>query len=370
MKTRDCFLGAVLGGVILMCVSCQREISSPEERFEAYLLQEYDRNGDGMLDRNECLDVDTIIWKYGDLVSMDGLQRFENLVYLNCAGNRISGLDLSGNLKIRYVDVALNPLSVLDVSKNTSIESLNIKWTGLQALSLPPDVKLEYLACGYNDLQDFDGIPLENYTRLKKLDCSHNDFLSLKLALPTLESLDCSDNARLEHLDLDSCPNLVDLAFANCRINDLDISSCANLESLYCPGCQLDTLNLTTFSKLYILYCEYNNLFSLDFSGNPELKVVYAHMNKLAAVDLSPCPKMERAVFGPNERIVPVENNRFDLRKLGEGFDWAKVAACYGGRIDDGILYWDEDRASVTYRYATGSSNPDFQTVAFTLRRE
>ena len=100
MKTRDCFWGAVLGGVILMCVSCQREISSPEERFEAYLLQEYDRNGDGMLDRNECLDVDTIIWKYGDLVSMDGLQCFEMLVCLICAGDRLSGVVLSGTLYI------------------------------------------------------------------------------------------------------------------------------------------------------------------------------------------------------------------------------------------------------------------------------
>ena len=370
MKTRDYFWGLWGLGLALIGVSCKPEAMSPEERFETYLCQEYDRNGDGELDRDECLAVDTIIWQGEDLVSVEGLQRFENLVYLDCSNNHISGLDFSKNLKIRHVDVVGNPLSMLDVSKNEFLETLDISGTNIQSLNLHPDVKLERLVCVGNDLRDMSGMSLEHCARLRVLDFSYNDLISLELAFPSLDTLRCCYNEGLACLDLDSCPNLVYLDCGDCQIGDLDISSCGKLAWLYCSDNQIDTLDLTSFPRLSMLGCSANRISFLDFSGNPELRYVSADLNHLVAVDLSACPKLENAFFGSNERVVRVEGNRLDLRELGGGFDWKKVTRCHGGYIENGVLYWDEDGSSVMYHYATGSVINDLQTVSFTLQRE
>jgi hypothetical protein len=143
-----------------------------------------DADGNGTLNEAErdamlMLDVDEM-----NSASLEGLRYFSRLTMLTCSGNRLTGLDLSGNPAIAILDCSGNQLTGLDVS-------------------VLPDLTI--LACDDNRLT---GLDLSANGGLLGLSGRGNSLTQLDVsANQGLKSLLCCGN-RLTTLDLSQCPAL------------------------------------------------------------------------------------------------------------------------------------------------------------------
>ena len=103
-------------------------------------------------------------------------------------------------------------------------------------ISLTEALSITKILCPQLEIRSLAGI--EYLPNLVILDCSRNE----------LESLDVSQNVKLEHL---SCYN-------NPKLDNLDISFNPLLESLYCGNCSLTQLDVHQNKNLSILSCGFN----------------------------------------------------------------------------------------------------------------
>ncbi|MBD5200030.1 MAG: hypothetical protein HDS83_06545 [Bacteroidales bacterium] len=222
----------------------------PDENFRKYVLNNFDVDKNGIISEDEALKVSKIdvsgsIRGSGGIMSLDGIQYFQNLKDLKCGYNQLSTLDVSKNTVLTSLDCSSNKLTSLDVSKNTALTSL---------------------ICGSNKLTSLD---VSKNTALTSLTCSHNQLTALDVSKNTaLTSLICGSN-KLTSLDVSKNTELLDL---DCNWNSLislDLSGCTALSKLECPNNQgyLTTLNLSNCSALSTLNVDTEYLVTLDVSG-------------------------------------------------------------------------------------------------------
>lgn len=90
----------------------------PDPVFRAYVLENYDRDGDGTLSAKEAQKVKTLDVSGLGITSLAGLERFTKLTALNCAGNDLSEIDLSGNKSLERL-----------ICNDTLIRSVDLGYT-------------------------------------------------------------------------------------------------------------------------------------------------------------------------------------------------------------------------------------------------
>lgn len=117
-------------------------ISDPA--FKAYLLENYDVDGDGVLSTKEADAVTKIEASGLGIKDMSGLaSKFPNLTWLDCSDNELTELDLSDLGALTYLDCSGNDLKTLDISVlvnltafdatgNAGLETILV-WTGFKA---------------------------------------------------------------------------------------------------------------------------------------------------------------------------------------------------------------------------------------------
>jgi Leucine-rich repeat (LRR) protein len=162
----------------------------------------WDTNGDGRLSIAEAAAVTSIDvrgsyelgehtnWEVvitGEIASLEGIEYFTGLTYLNCLYNQLTSLDLSKNTALTTLYCSWNQLASLDLSKNTALTQLNCDSNGLTSLDVSKNTALTYLDCYGNGLTSLD---LSKNTALIYLDCCDNG----------LTSLDVSNNTALTYL--------------------------------------------------------------------------------------------------------------------------------------------------------------------------
>ena len=187
----------------------------PDAAFHEHVKQ-YDTSGNGKLDRNEIGAVTEMNVEYSGIKNLKGIEIFTALTDLDCSGNPLEELDMSGNqalltLKCRYTD----SLKKLDVSGCTGLISLECDENMLEELDVSRNTALEYLNCDGNRLTALD---VSHCPGLKELYCgtyassaSGNDITELVLKNhKALRSLSCI-NMPLRMVDVSGCPLLADL---------------------------------------------------------------------------------------------------------------------------------------------------------------
>ena len=113
------------------------ELAFPDPIFRAYVLKNFDTDGDGKISEKEALDVTYInVINYNNIKSLDGIQYFTNLTYLDCSTNELTSLDISKNTALTGLYCDYNKLTSLDVSKNTALEYLNCYNNQIEELDL------------------------------------------------------------------------------------------------------------------------------------------------------------------------------------------------------------------------------------------
>lgn len=227
-------------------------IDIPDPHLKEYLVEKYDRNNDGEIQKKECWRVHEIEVNTQVIRTMNGIEHFQNLEVLVCRGREewvpdefgpglLTELDVTHNPHLKRLEFNNNHITSIDLSHNTELESI----------------------CGRSN-------------SLISLDISHN---------PVLTDLDMSTN-HIGSMDFSNTPRLKSIYARGNELTVLDVSTLQKLETLNIGGNHLKEIDLTNNYLLRSLECDGNDLAVLDLSynkyleyllctGNPSLKTVY-----------------------------------------------------------------------------------------------
>ena len=287
----------------------------PDPDFQQYVKDNIDTadttgQKDGKLSQAERDAVTEISITNTNCTDLTGIAYFANLKILYCSGNKLTGLDMSGNPALEQLLCYENNLESLNVTKNKKLSKLKCQHNGLKELNLKDNENLRELNCSYN--------------QLTTLDVSKNAKLSI---------LECYNNG-MEELNLGDITNLSWLLCDENNLTELDVSKNPYLERLHCRHNKLRRLVIGKNYSLTMLYLMDNQLTSLDLNGKWEIwNFDYAVQSY--AIDVN-------------------EDGTFDLTSLPEGFDASKTTDWEGGTRVGNTL--NVNSHEVRYEYNTGSN--------------
>lgn len=169
-------------------------ISFEDPKFKAYLVANYDKNGDGEISDSETSAITMLYIAELGLTSLKGIERLTSLLELSCSGNKLTAIDLTNNSMLGMLFCSNNNLTTLDVSKN-AIGKLFCSNNQLSTLVLSKTKSLLQLDCTDNKLTTLD---LSICTRLEELWCDDNQLITLDLMMcKNLSEFSCMDNPKL-----------------------------------------------------------------------------------------------------------------------------------------------------------------------------
>lgn len=220
-----------------------------------------------------------------------------NISELECAGNKITALDIAQMSYITKLNCAGNLLSQLDLAHNRQLRHLNISENQFESISVAQCKELEQLVCKKNQLRSLD---VSSNTKLKVLQCDKNQLASLNVASnPLLETLECYEN-KLQALDVLANTSLEILSCNQNEITSLNLKNNTKLIKLACYRNPLGTLNLSANEALQELTCSNNDLSDIDLSRNVDLHYLDLDDNKLTRLSLSNNTKLEELYCNGN----------------------------------------------------------------------
>ena len=261
------------------------EHNFPDAKFQAYVKDNFDTDGNGNLSPAEIASVTTIDVQSKRISDLTGIEHFTALEELDCSYNQLTELDVSKNTALEKLECYSNRLTSLDVSGCTALTYLDCDDNNdLTSLNVSGCTELEELYCSGNQLTSLD---VSGCRELKQLICYINQLAELDVSGCTeLTYLDCSVN-QLTSLNVSGCTKLGDLYCSDNQLKSLDVSKNTALKTLYCSGNQLTTLDVSNNTALEWLYCSGNQLTSLDVSKNTKLMVLDCSNNQLTSLDVS-----------------------------------------------------------------------------------
>lgn len=305
----------------------------PDPIFRNYIAENFDTVNDGVLSAAEIQAVTEIRCYRMGISSVQGIEFFPELTYLDCGFNALTELDVRSNLKLQTLGIASNGITGLDLSCNPNLQTLscgvelqgddgvwNTYGNPLGQLDVTHNSALRYLECPSCDLSELD---VSKNPNLEVLSCWTNNLSSLSLSDNSgLLRLACSSNPITE-LDLTSNPNLEWLVFQHCDVStlklgakpylqvlrgananltaELDVSNCTALQRLECPHNQLTSINVSGCTSLKCLNCCYNQIFSLNTAGCSALEFVDLGANQLSSAAFAGMTKLQYLCLAENQ---------------------------------------------------------------------
>lgn len=298
------------------------------------LLLKIDANEDGEIQEVEAAAVDSLSVFSSQISSLTGLGSFVNLKSLNCEGNQINSVDLSGLSLLKKLKINNNQLSLLDVSTLPNLEQLyasanlinsfvtapsaNLKQidlsnNSLTAINLNGLSNLQILKLNYNQLSAIDlsglvaltglslnhnlltQIDISSLTQLVQFDCSYNSISALPnlTNLTQLSQLDCSYNT-ISTIDFTGLSALQYLGYSGNNLVSLEVSSLTGLMSLVCSDNALTSIDLSALTGLLYFEGSFNDFTTLDFSANTAMANIICDHNQLTALDVTMLPNLTR----------------------------------------------------------------------------
>ena len=158
---------------------------------------------------------------------------------------------LEGNYTVRIKD---------DVVTHLSSAGKKISY-----IDLSNDLSLKYLNCQTNNLSNLD---LSNNTALTKLLCTLNNLTSLDLSNNTELTYLLARNNSLTSVDVSNSPGITYLNVRDNNLTSIDVSNITALTEFHCFDNNISSLDISNNTALAVLGCNDNNLSSLDVSNN------------------------------------------------------------------------------------------------------
>ena len=211
-----------------------RIINFPDKDFKKYLVDTFDKDGDGEISLTEALTITKVLCSRKGIKSIAGIEYLPNLEVLDCSKNAIENIDISENKNLKYLNCCTNPIHSLNIKNNPTLTMLYCGNCYINELDCSLNKNLEILSCRFNPLKK---INLQENKKLTILRVRRCQLEKLELYnLKALQVLDCSEN-KLYELRLHKNEELIHL---NCSYNDLYgdlyVGNNLNLKYLECYG--------------------------------------------------------------------------------------------------------------------------------------
>ena len=311
----------IILSLLLTSIVNAQIVNIPDANFKTVLLEIADTNNDGEIQVSEAEALQIMNVRNRDISSMEGIQSFSNLTYLNCATNDLTELDLTQNVNLIELWCGFNDLTELDLSQNvnlveffcitTLISNFDLSHnldlvvlflSGnalLTSLDLSANQALEELECHFSGLTSL----ITQNQNLRHLNCTNNQLSTIDISQnPNLEFFSIYNN-NLTELDVTQNQNLEVLSFGRNSLTSIDISQNPNLISLSFGYNEISTLDLSLSPNLTWLDCNDNLLSELDFTNNPGILQVRANNNLITELDFSQSAVFESIVCNDNQLV-------------------------------------------------------------------
>lgn len=243
------------------------------EDFKAYLVENFDTDGDGEISRDEAELITAIECEDLGLTSLEGVRNLTNLQTLHCSYNAIETLDVSGMTSLTELLCDHNLITDLNVAGCTSLNNIECNSNAIGELNLA-DCRntLTTITCNENKLARLD---LTNFDKLFHLNCDDNQLTELLVdGCTALTSVDCASNQLTSVL----FPENSMMGTFECGGNQLttiDLRNCPHLASLTLAMNKLTSLSVNYLKDLTFIDCTYNSLRSLDLTNLPSMNFVH-----------------------------------------------------------------------------------------------
>lgn len=288
--------------------------------FESLMLNGYDSNKDGMLQKEEAALIRELDLSDPEQVisSLKGIEHFVNLESLDCQYAGISEpLDVSGLQKLQYLLCDHNRIPELKFANCPAITSIICEYNQIRTLDLKVAGcdGLQFLACDGNQLTSLD---CSDMAELQYIACAKNNISDLKVSgLPSVKTLACYRNP-IKKLTLQGMPKLDWLKCSETELSELNLKGMSNMMWLDCSGNFLQTLDVTDtpliielycssniieringldkLTQLKKLHCDDNFITSLDLTGKDLIREVNCASNALTSLQFNGCTALDSLV--------------------------------------------------------------------------
>jgi hypothetical protein len=213
-----------------------------------------------------------------NIASLEGINDFINLKYLDCANNALTSLNISGLTNLLELVTNNNLISSLDVSLSPDLYHLDCEKNQISSLNISGLTNLETLIVWDNNLTSID---VSNNPELSYLDCDDNDFTAI------------------------------------------NVSGLTQLNQFYCSGNQLTSLDVRGLTNLANFVCTYNNLLTCILVDD-----VAAAVLKTTTVD--PDPLGNGSFLWATDDVSFYSYCACDLTTTWNGISWNPVAPTDG----------------------------------------
>ena len=277
-------------------IDSKENIIFEDANFKAYLIANFDTDGDGEISKEEALAITKIIVGTKDIESLAGIEHMANLTELRCEGpwsifepeedpeGKLKTLDVSKNVNLTILYCGFNQLTSLDVTNNPKIEQLRCAGNNLNSLDVSKNTELIEFEAYNNRLSSID---VSNNPELDYIDLTNNQIKSIDVSKNLeLERITCSDN-KLTSIDVTNNQKLTTLNISGNSIVKIDLGNNPDLKYLYCEKNKISELELSNNKKLKSLNVNDNNLTSLTVNCCPEIKTLKANNNLIKEMDIS-----------------------------------------------------------------------------------
>jgi Leucine-rich repeat (LRR) protein len=290
-----------------------------------------DTNNDGEIQVGEASAIKYLNVNNASISSLDGINSFINLQYLECNQNLLTSLNVSslinlkrlvctnnslttintsGLINLNFLNCDSNQFTALNVSGLPSLQTLRCRINQLTSINVSGLSNLQVLFCDTNQLTSLNingltslievycynnqlpSLNLSGLTSLQVLNCAANQLPILDLGgLNSLISLDCSNN-QLPILNFTGLSTLEYLRCGSNQLPSLNVINLINLKNLECFNNLLPTLNVSGLTNLFALDCSDNPLPSLTLEGLPNLKYLSCSSNQLTTLNVTSLPSL------------------------------------------------------------------------------
>jgi uncharacterized repeat protein (TIGR01451 family) len=352
-----------------------------------------DTNNDKLIQVSEALTVTTLNVStsatdtVNNIRNLNGIEKFTNLQTLNCDGNEIASLDLSGLANLKNLTCSENKMKSLNLNGLSNLEIVTCNKNLLSSLDLTGLSNLINLNCSFNVLQDLN---CSNLMKLKTIDCSENNITQFNFTnCNSLETLNCSGNEMIL-LDVSNLITLKSIDFSNCSvIKSFVHTGLINLLGLtFGKVGTLDSasLDLTDLKKLKALNVTNKdassgryNLSALDVSGLRDLIWVSCEGTHIDNLDLSAAQGMQNLKLNyASINVLNIKNGTaftFDSSASNFKTSYSHVDyICIDDFEKNYIEYcYDSSRSVLSYKpnintYCTYEPGGDYNVVTGVLR--
>ena len=307
-------------------IDSKENIIFEDANFKAYLVANFDTDGDGEISKEEALAITMIDVDTDNIESLAGIEHMANLTELNCEGpfvmsgyepeegrGKLKTLDVSKNTKLTKLYCGFNQFSSLDLTSNVLLERLRCAGNDLNNLDVSKNTELTRLTAYNNHLSSID---VSNNTKLEVIDLSNNQIKSIDISKnESLATFNCDDNL-LTELDPSNNQKLTNIYCSNNNLSSINVRKNQKLAKLVIIGNSIPQIDLRNNSELTHLFCEKNKISELDLSNNTKLRQLTVNDNSLSSLTVNCCPEIK--TLKANNNLI----KEMDISELTSLFDF------------------------------------------------